>query len=427
MLSPRFRLFSRKTDSKVESESDDQQPPSKISISNAISLLHAIELQNTQELCSRLSHTRDTVLRSIRTIEKLANELEIEKIKVEETRFEAIVENSKRIVVSSLRRECTVEMPEPSSHSDAIKFSQRLEAATSRFREVSTSHNRVFNVFIKKYAGKLKDEFESLSSLSKEVNLILDEFDTQQRPLLDCMNLLKMLSEGNISIGAKRQRLQDIRTELGLFESKLKELKLRMLNVENSAEFHEYSRVNNEIRDLENKKLEIQRELVHLFSPISRALTKYSYGISKQTSERLSALSHEPWVILEQDFGPYLDILIDIQRDLSTERIQLKDAPKVFRHLDNLLKSLPSIREKYQTFQHHLISLYQQSDASFDSESLKLKENISQTSRNIEEKNNESIQLENHLEEKQLQLHQFRLESEACLFKILGKKYNLLT
>ena len=427
MLTPRFRLFNRKDDySKVESEKSDPQPPLKISISNGLSILHDLEIQNTQEICSKLSLIRLNVTRSLKNIEKLANELETEKIKIEETKFEPIVENSKRIVVTSLRRECSVEIPQPTSQSEAIKFDQRLEAITSRFREVSSSHNRVFNVFIKKYAGKLKDEFETLSSQSKEVKAILTEFDTIQKPYSDCTSLLKSLSDANISMTMEQQQLEKNGTELKLLENRLGELNLQMENVRNSLEFLEYARIKNEISKVEDKRAEIQKELIHLISPISRALTKYSYGISKQTSERLNALSNEPWIVLSEiEIDPYLDILIDIQRHLSTEKIQLKDAPRVARHLDNVIKVLPSKRERYQALQRQLRSLNEQRNTEFDKRSLGLKEEIAQTSRGIEETTTETSQLGNHLNEKQLQIDQLRIESEACISKIFGKKYNL--
>jgi hypothetical protein len=427
MLTPRFRLFNRKADfSKVESEKGDQQPSLKISISDGLSILHDLEVHNTQEICSKLSLIRANVIRSLKNIEKLAKELETEKIKIEETRFEPIVENSKRIVVTSLRRECSVEIPEPESQSEAIKFGQRLEAITSRFREVSTSHNRVFNVFIKKYAGKLKDEFETLSSQSKEANAILREFDTLQKPFSDCTSLLMTLADANTSMAIEQQQLKNNGTELKLLENRLGDLNLQMVNVQNSSEFQEHARIKNETIKVEDQRVEIQEELIHLISPISRALTKYSYGISKQTSERLNALSNEPAVVLsEKEIKPYLDILVDIQRHLSTERIHLKDAPKVERHLENLIKALPNIRERYQALQRQLASLNQRRNTEFDRRSLGLKEEIAQTLRHIEEMTTEASQSSLQLKDKQLQIDQLRSESEACLAKVFSKKYHL--
>jgi hypothetical protein len=236
-----------------------------------------------------------------------------------------------------------------------------------------------------------------------------------------------MLSEENISIGREQQRLQDNRTELKIFENRLKELNMQMVNIENSVEYHEYTRANDEIKQVEDKKAESHKELVHLFSPISRALTKYSYGISRESLDRLHVLSNEPWIILsEKEIRPYLVILIDIQTKLSTEKIQLKDTPKVSRHLDSLIKNLPTIRERYQAIQQRLVSLYQRRNAKFDRRSSELNEEIKRATRNIDEMITDTSLVEAQVKEKLLHIDKLHRESEECLCNIFRKKYNLL-
>lgn len=395
-------------------------------ISEALSLIGTIESRSVEALRSDLSSVREAVAKSLRTIEKLANDLEREKIKVEETKFESIVEISKRTVVASLRRESSIELPSPVTYGEAMRFKQRLEAITNRFREVSASHNRVFNVFIKKYAGKLKGEFETLSSLSKEVNSILAEFDNKQRPFLYCTERLNMLSDRINSIDLDEKRIEHTRKEVIQLEKRLQELSNRMLTVENSAEFHEGARIGKEIKQVEHEEVEAQKQLLDLFSPISRAFTKYSYGITKQTSERLKVLAVEPWNIFsETEITPYLDILTEIQKALSNEKIRLKDATKVERHIDNLIKILPDFKNKFETRHHYLKTLYQARDAKFGSSHLELKEEIKNTTQDIGDQKIRLHQLEKQTEEKRLQHNSLRNESEDCLFKIFGKKYEL--
>jgi hypothetical protein len=397
-----------------------------VPISEALSLIRTIESRNVEALCGTLSSVREVVAKSLRTIEKLANDLENEKIKVEEAKFESIVEISKRTVVSSLRRESSIDLPSPISYGDCIKFKQRLEAITNRFREVSTSHNRVFNIFIKKYAGKLRDEFETLSSLFKEVNSILADFDNKQRPVLNCTDLLNMLSDRISSIDLDKKRLENDQTELTQLEEGLKELNNQLLTTENSAEFHEAARISKEIRQVEQEEVEAQGRLLDLFSPISRAFTKYSYGITKQTSERLKVLAEEPWNIFsESDITPYLDILIEIQIALSNEKIRLKDATKIERHLDNLIQTLPNFKNKFETRQQHLKTLYRAKEANFGSLSLELKKEIKNSTQRIGDQKNRLYQLEKEIEERRLQLINLRNESEDCLLKIFGKRYEL--
>ena len=427
ILTPKFRLFNKKGESsEVRIASNQLQTSKDVPISEALSLIRSIESRNVEALCSNLASVREVVEKSLRTIEKLANDLESEKIKIEEAKFESIVEISKRTVVASLRRESSMNLPTPISYGDCIKFKQRLEAITNRFREVSTSHNRVFNIFIKKYAGKLKDEFETLSSLSKEVNSDLADFDIKQRPVLNCADLLNMLSDRMSSIKLDEKRLENTRTELSQSEKELKELNNRLLTVENSAEFHEEARIGKEIRRVEQEEVEAQRRLLDLFSPISRAFTKYSYGITRQTSERLKVLAEEPWNIFsESEITPYLDILIEIQIALTNEKIRLKDATKIERHLDNLIQILPDFKNKFETRQHYLKTLYRAKEANSGSNSLELKEEIKNSTQRIDDQKIMLHQLEKEIEEKRIQLINLRKESEDCLFKIFGKRYEL--
>jgi len=209
-------------------------------------------------------------------------------------------------------------------------------------------------------------------------------------------------------------------------EKELKELNNRLLTVENSAEFHEEARIGKEIRRVEQEEVEAQRRLLDLFSPISRAFTKYSYGITRQTSERLKVLAEEPWNIFsESEITPYLDILIEIQIALTNEKIRLKDATKIERHLDNLIQILPDFKNKFETRQQYLKALYRAKEANSGSNSLELKEEIKNSTQRIDDQKIMLHQLEKEIEEKRIQLINLRKESEDCLFKIFGKRYEL--
>jgi chromosome segregation ATPase len=426
-LTPRFRLFNKKDEpSKAKIGSNQLQTSENVLISEALALIRTIESRRIEELCGDLASIRDAVAKSLKTIEKLANDLEREKIKVEEPKFESIVEISKRTVVASLKRESSMELPSPKSYNDAMKFKQRLEAITNRFREVSASHNRVFNVFIKKYAGKLKDEFETLSSLSKKMNSILVKFDNHQEPFLKCSDLLNQLSNKISSIEQDEKSIEHTRNEIMQLQKVLKELNNRMTSIENSPEFHEAAMIGEEIKRLEHEEEEAHKELLDLFSPVSRAFTKYSYGITKQTSERLRVLTEEPWNIFsETELTPYLDILAEIQKALISEKICLKDTMKVAGQLEGLIKALPDFKKKFEIRQRYLKTLRQRNEAYFGTRSTDLKEEIKNSAQRIEEEEIKLHQLENQLEENRLQLYDLRKESEDCLFKIFDKKYEL--
>lgn len=427
-MTPRFRLFNKSDDAWKGKTGTNQLQTENVPIPEVLSLLKTVKSKNVDKLCLELTSIREEVVRSLKVVEKLSNDLEREKIKVEEEKFESIVENSKRTVIASLRRESSTELPSPISYENALKLKQRVEAITNRFREVSTSHNRVFNVFIKKYAGKLKDEFEKLSSLSKEMKSIFAEFDRKQEPYSKCSDILNLLSNRIASMEIDQKNIEETRNELGQFEKVLKELNNRLITLENSTEFREAARVSEEIDVLEYEEKEVQKQLLNLFSPVSRAFTKYAYGISRQSSERLRILAEEPWkIFIEVEITPYLDILAEIQKGLSNEKICLKDASKIELHLENLIKILPDFKRKFEVRQQHLRTLYKRNEANFGRHSLELKEKIENFTQNIGQQEIKLRQLDEQIEEKRVQVNSLRRESEDSLFRIFGKKYELAT
>jgi hypothetical protein len=115
-LSPPFRLFKKKDDvveekKDIDSRSQLRNTTNSLTISDALILLQNIESERIKSLANDLSPIKESVVKSLRSIERVANKLDIEDIKLEEARFKSIVENSKRTVVSSLRREASSDIP----------------------------------------------------------------------------------------------------------------------------------------------------------------------------------------------------------------------------------------------------------------------------------------------------------------------------
>ena len=86
------------------------------------------------------------------------------------------------MVINSIKKELSSNIPTPTTLNDVIKFHERLDSMVNRFSEISKSHKKVFNFFISKYADKLKTEFENISSLSMQCKYELDNFEKERQP-----------------------------------------------------------------------------------------------------------------------------------------------------------------------------------------------------------------------------------------------------
>ena len=139
-------------------------------------LLEIIEMEKKileKDLTGNLEPARSSVLDCLDRLRKCADELEEQEIKVENPKFESLINTSKSILITSIKKESFIESSEIKSYEDAIKFKNNLELLINRFGQVGDSHNRILNEFMHKQINKLKNEFDNLSSLLKEISKIL--------------------------------------------------------------------------------------------------------------------------------------------------------------------------------------------------------------------------------------------------------------
>jgi hypothetical protein len=360
---PPFGIFKKKPSDIASAEHSIQTPASDtLSIQQAQDLLQSLEAAKVKGLSSSLVSIKESAAESLKVIDTLAKDMDRESIKLEglEQRLKSVVEHSKTTVVSSLKREASLELPFPQSANDAKKFKERFENMMKRFGEVSGSHSKVLNAFMKKHSGKMKDEFEFLTKLLNETRTIISEFDRNREPIIRCENMLNTALQKISSIKLAESSAKNIEKEIEDIERELKTLESELAATSGSNEFEQASIRVRDIDEAERKQEEFHAKIRDLFSRLSRAFTKYSYGITKETERRLETMSNEPWQILyEKNVTPYSSILLEIRRSIDSGQIQLKDSEKVLQYIDTILESLPDLQYKAQTFKTEIDSFRQ--------------------------------------------------------------------
>ena len=429
-LSPRFGFFKKKNnlpEIKPSISGNRMTKPIDISVMDALAELAKIESENVRILSNNLSPVKEDVTRTLRSIQKVADELEKDNIKLEEDRFKSIVQNSKATVISSLKREASSVMPLPQSAYDAKRFKEKLESIVNRFGEVSGSHSKVFNIFMKKYAGKLKDEFERLSSLLEDTRYIITGFEEKAGEIVECSNLLNTISQKTSSVRSNNVELENTNRVVEKLEIDLKELKNALKKLEDSAEFKEIARTLSEIDKLKIEEEEFHKQLQDLFGHLSRAITKYSYGMNKETYRRLHVLSDEPWKIFEEEEGlsPYVKLLYEIRKSVELYDITLKDSDKVIQYCDVILKSLPQFQETKEHRRSRLELLYKNNADSLVKTSGEIKERIQNNIVSIQNNKRLMEQLPQQINETNHELENLTFKAEECLLRITGKKFRI--
>ena len=220
----------------------------------------------------------------MQSIVNLAADLQNEEIKVEDQRFESAVENARNTVITSILKDSNSSFPEIASYSDGINFKDQLESLTNRLGQLTGSHSKLFNVFLKKYADKFRSEFADFTNLNKKASKFIKNYDLDLEDTNACSQKIADLSNNLSSLNYSKDRIITMSGEVRELENDITQLTTRRREIEQSDEYKYYALLESESKELEKSKAEFREYVSDLFSHLNRAFTKYSYGVSKSVA-----------------------------------------------------------------------------------------------------------------------------------------------
>ena len=97
-----------------------------MTITDALDLLKRMDEEIVGDMSRNIMPVRQSLENTLLTIGKLAEEMENEKVKVEDEKFKPSVESSRNIFVSSLKKESSSDFQAPASIQAARIFQARL-------------------------------------------------------------------------------------------------------------------------------------------------------------------------------------------------------------------------------------------------------------------------------------------------------------
>src|SRR5918999_1470504 len=378
-------------------------------------------------------------------LRRIAEEMENEQVKVEEEKFKPSVESSRRILVSSLKKEVSSDYPTPTSIPEALKFKESLQSLMERFGDVSGSHSKLLTTFMKKHTGKIKGEFDVISSLEKRTNRVMEDFEEDRRPVADCIAVVNKTSQILAALQQQENELERVKEDISRLEVEGRDLGKKLAEVERSPDFESTSKTIKEMMLAEGEQKEFHKYLIDLFSPVSRALTKYSYGTSKATSSKLQVLMDSPWKIFDHDRGSIEDtkpvqndtsqasplesfksLIVEVRKAVATGKITLKDSQKTIKSFDLIIKSLPDLERRSELLANKLDSLEQRKDDSVISQAETLKIKLRENKTSLENHMLYLEKLENEITDKKNNLQRTVKDSERCLSEVTGRNYTLM-
>jgi hypothetical protein len=424
-LSPKFGFFKRKTSDIFHEKEGQTDSVSTVTYNELLEILEREKKLLERDLITDIEPTRRSVLECLHRLRNGANELELQEIKVENPQFESLISNSKRILITSIKKESFIESSEIKDYEDAVKFKNNLELLINRFGQVGDSHNRILNEFMRKQINKLKSEFDNLSSLLKKVTKILSIKEAEINKTIACRDDLVLFREKFNESKNKQDRLSELREEKETMDRNIEFAKREYNDFQNSNEFLNIESVQKKITDKKKEITTLENKIAGMISSLSRPITKFSYQAPKETQGKLAALQNEPLEIFNH-YDEYLQLFNEIKRDLVERTIEIKDPEKTIHQVDEIVNSLPLLSSNLKSLQDQLIQL----QSSVNSKAMKHLEELKSKTELYEKHRSENIfmveQIKNDMEEADSALIELKKKIEDQAQDITGYSYSIL-
>ena len=324
-----------------------QAQDNKITIEDAIKELEKSEGRISKNLLTNLEKTFEDTNLAFQRINIIAEELDAEVIDTEEEKLMPLVQNTKNTIVRALKRESSNILPIPKTFEDFIKYKDSVDASINRFGEVTSSHSRIVNTFMKKHANSLRGELKRISDSSEKLNDEYEQITDERKMIEQCRSsLLGMhskideINRTNIAIKNLDQKIRQLQEGKDRREKEINSIK-------SSSDYSKCLKYLQEKEEIDKRRKKSINELYEISNRLTKAANKYSYGLSRGTVEKIDTIVNKPSEIVSKpNMSEYITLLKDIKESVRSNKIVLKDSKKVLQYFDMLMDELPKFKSE---------------------------------------------------------------------------------
>ena len=425
-MSPRFDFFKRKTpDYFFHDKKKDANIAHSVTIKELLEIVEKQKKLLEMDLIDDIEPSRNSVLEILDRLRKNADELEAQEIRVENPQFESLINTSKKILITSIKKESLIDSSEIKNYEDAIKFKNNLELLINRFGQVGDSHNRILNEFMRKQINKLKSEFDNLSTLLKGVTKVIATKENEINAFIECKQDLILLDEKMNERKAKKARLVELIDEGQAINKNTIEDKRQYENFLKSEEFQNTSEILVKIDNKKNEIVAFEKNMINMVSNLSRPITKFSYNASKETQGRLATILNEPLEIFK-DNSQYLQLFSELRKQVDEKSIQIKDPEKTIHQIDEIVNSLPSMSTKLKNLKEQLTQLESSVNATNITHLEDIRNNIGMSEKNRLENTTRREETESIIAELDTASKALKKKVEERLLELTNTNYSII-
>ena len=353
--------------------------PQTITLDEIPKILDDIVILRKGTLAAEIKLHRNRIDPQREVILKIANELSEDELNPDELdpHFQIMVNRGKKEVISAIKKEFSNPFPDISSPNDVLRFKKASTAAINKVGDILGKHSRVIHIFAKKYAKKLTNDLKNLTENLKEVDGLIDNFTVTENSIQTIDELLssrkktlEKLSKQNLRIDELKYSITEKKEKIMNFENEINEIK-------NSSDYKTYVDVQSQLSDCDSEEVKIRHHIDDEFTKISRPLGKFVHISShdKELKYLTAKLASVPYDVLDVDnVSGIRNVLDSIVTGIDSGSVSVKDITKSkdsIAEIKNLIPSLISTKEKFETKKHELVTKLE----NFDSKSLQTAEN----------------------------------------------------
>ena len=336
-------------------EHDIPTQKKQILLSDVQNVVDDIRSIRTKTIIAETKTFRNKIKSSCETILHIAIDLERDTLKVDDMdiHIRRLVERGKKEVISIIKRESIVQLPEINSYEDVQNFNTIAGKALKKIGDALGRHSIAINAFARKYAGKLKNDLKIMTDGNDEITTIITnhaELETKINEILETINKIQHSKKLVIDLG--EQQKQTKKTMVNLVAT-IKQDEQEIIDIKRSSEYTEYLQINKKLDSLSTEKNRIEDEIEHQFTKISRPLNKYVYvsSLDKLQKKILANLLENSYAtLIDSNRQDIVQILESTRKGIESGSVSVKDTDKSLLQIDETLSLLDTFIQKIDVF-----------------------------------------------------------------------------
>ena len=310
---------------------------------------------------------------------KIANELSEDELDPDklDPHFQIMVNRGKKEVIASIKKEFANPFPDINSPDDVMRFKKTSTAGINKVGDMLGKHSRVIHIFAAKYAKKLTNDLKELTANLKQVDELIDNFAATENSVKLINDLLASRDKTLEKLSKQNSRINELKSTINEKKEKIQKFENEINEIKTSSDYKSYTEMKSQLSDYDHEEVKIRHDVDDEFTKISRPLGKFVHISShdKELKDLTAKLASTPYDVLnENNVSGIKNILDSIVTGIDSGSVSVKDASKSkdsVAEIKNLIPSLISTKEKFETKKHGLLKKLE----NFDSKSLQTVEN----------------------------------------------------